>query len=265
MRKRQRREERDDIPNLTIESRPQAPVVPPGFVPPPPTEFLQKLKSLGVHQDASEPPKDDGFLTRLRALSSGKSLPVPAMPLANVFPSSGLNFDNLSKIGLPAANKPSHETTTVQTKHSEPETISEILHYTKPIGFGLGVALQYMKDHGILREHKEDEPILEYRDDNGFKITGKDVFKYQSHIFSGKRPSEKHRRRDIARHKAAEMQKMADIGDTPLHSASSLRKALGERKQPFIVLSGENRSVMPYEPVDKHPKKRLRLKKRKQI
>lgn len=67
------------------------------------------------------------------------------------------------------------------------------------------------------------------------------------------------------RHKADEMRTTADIGDTPLHTASSLRKVLSEKKQAFIELSGENRLVMPYEPRkeenSKPKRKRLKLKK----
>ena len=260
-----RRQRRDDAPILSVESKPMPPVVSPDFVPPTRQDFLEKLKAL--HQpeaSATEPPTSD-FLARLRALSTGKSLPVPTAPKVELVPYSGLNFDSVSKIELPVQGPQKEEEELRQKQAAEKEQMSEIFHYTKPIGFGLGVALQFMRDHGIIRPHNDDEPILEYRDENGFRIQGKDLFKHQSHIFAGKRPGEKHRQRDILRHRAVEMQEMASVGDTPLHTASALRKTLSQRKQAFIELTGENRSVMPYEPekgfVGKRNKKRLRLKK----
>ena len=262
MRKRQRRD--SDLPIVSINPTPIHPNAPPDFIPPTPQQFIERLRLL---REARKEDRKPDFLTRLKALSSGNSLPVPtSFPKVEVIPESGVAFDSLTKMDLPKSVHKEKDVSVkevkIEAEKQEKEKISEILMYDQPIGFGLGGALKYLSHHGILKEKSENEPILEYRDEHGFRITGKEVFRHQSHIFSGKRPGEKHRKRDLMRHRAEEMQKMAEIGDTPLHTASALRKTLEERKQAFIELTGENRTVIPYEPeVKKTKRKRLKFKK----
>jgi hypothetical protein len=145
--------------------------------------------------------------------------------------------------------------------------IAEILRYDEPLGFGIGRALRYISAHGILVEHRgDDEQLLEYRDEDGHLLGTKAAFKYQSHIFSGKRPGERQRRRQMSKQRADEIRDAAQPGDTPLHTASALRRTLAEKGQPFIEIAGDRGpDAIPCDARDdRRPrKKRLRLKKRK--
>lgn len=282
MRKRQKtnREEINLTQNDIIEKPPGAPI---NYVPPKPSEILSKLSSIrsenfeitqvntigdGIANkgiELNEIPtvqKIDNsnkldILSRLKAISKGETLPVPkALPKATIF----------NKIGVETEDN--NNTKTTETK----KEVETVVQYDKPIGFGIGPALEFISRNGILVEHQGDEEqILEYRDSNGNLINGKAAFKYQSHIFSGKAPGLKYRKKRLEKIKAEEKKKIFQIGDTPLHSASSLRTTLEERKQPFIELSGSQRNVLPYEPSQEdikdtsQRKKRLKLRNKQKL
>lgn len=264
MRRRERRIEMD-APYLPLDAPLKPPTAKPGETIPSPKQILDRINEL--EQNPPPPvPTVSSILSRLKALSESTVKPVPTtVPKIELIPRTGVSFDSLSKLTLPKREREPEKSEPPETPVIQAE-VEPVVHYDKPIGFGIATALKYISDHGILKEHKgDDEQILEYRDEHGFKLSAKEAFKHQSHIFSGKKPGEKHRKKDMMRHRADEIHATAETGDTPLRTASSLRKVLSEKKQAFIELSGENRQVMPYEPKkeeqDKPKKKRLKLKK----
>jgi hypothetical protein len=234
MKKRQKAER---LP-IALFSSPIPPSAPPGFVPPTVPALLDRLAVLSESSPPLPPaaalapagpppaPPDAAFLDRLRALASADILPIPASP-ARIEPRAPPAAPPAAPAGAMAA----------------------LMHYDAPLGFGIGRALQYIAAHGVLVPHRGDaEPLLEYRDDAGRRVAGKAAFKHQSHIFGGRRPGERQQRKALARQSAEARREAADVGDTPLHTASALRRALAQRQTAFLELSGAQRTVVPYEP-----------------
>lgn len=275
MRKRQKttREEVALVPDDVIARPPTAPT---DYVPPPPSAILDRLSAAaaataaptapiralgsgiaagGIEMSAVPSAQRTDVLSRLKAISRGDSLPVPrALPIAS----------SAGRIGT--------ETDDSAAPQTERADSGSAVAYDRPIGFGIGAALEFISRNGILVEHRgDDEQILEYRDSNGNLVNGKAAFKYQSHIFSGKAPGLKYRKKREERIRAEERKRVFQIGDTPLHAASSLRAALGERQQAFLELSGDQRGVMPYEPSKEEVKdtslrrKRLKLRNKQKL
>jgi hypothetical protein len=270
MKKRQRSEERRSIP-LSPNGCDVPPSAPPDFTPPTPKQILDRLKHLSeLHPPRPDPPRPldppaSDFLSRLRAISSGATLPIPtSLPRIELLPPTGVALDSLSELSLPSG--------AAQTAADEPPApnrapIGEILRYDEPLGLGIGRALRYISSHGVLVEHRgDDEQLLEYRDEDGRLLDTKAAFKHQSHIFGGKRPGERQWRRQAAKRRATEVRDAARPGDTPLHTASALRRTLAEKAQPFIEISGDRAvGAIPCDPrEDRQPRKRrIKLKKRK--
>ncbi|KAH0786422.1 U4/U6.U5 tri-snRNP-associated protein 1 [Histomonas meleagridis] len=290
MRKRQKapREEKF-IDDSDLNLRP--PHAPPDYVPPSPAEVLQRLNNIGkslnptttpsfipppptnvfaFNSNQTDSPKLD-ILSRLKAISQGESLPVPtSKPTIEIVPKVGIELDDLNQIEAPKPTNSKLATLTalkpLEASDESPEPQgpdNSVFHYDRPIGFGIGPTLEFIIHNGIMIEHKgEDEQVLEYRDSSGHLINGKAAFKHQSHVFSGKAPGLKYRLKRLEKIKAEEKKKTFQIGDTPLHTASSLRHTLEEKKQAFIELTGEQRDVLPYEPVKEQEKNTKTRKKR---
>ncbi|OHT16264.1 hypothetical protein TRFO_13269 [Tritrichomonas foetus] len=211
------------------------------------------FNSLPANPEPDNNNKTLDILSRLKAISNGDSLPVPtAMPKIEILPTVGVEFDSLTHIDAPKPDNPIAAIERLQyTEEPEESPVADaasLLNYDKPLGFGLCRAMDYIVNHGLYIEHKgDDEQIIEYRDDEGNLIDAKAAFKHQSHIFSGQKPGLKMRMKRQAKNRALANRDNFQVGDTPLHMASSLRNALSEKKQPFLELTGEKREIIPYE------------------
>lgn len=285
-----------DEPTSAIMKPPSAP---PDYVPPTPVQIFNRLQTINESQiipstettteipNQVEPvaPAPDAktldILSRLKAISNGETMPVPTeMPTINMLPKIGIEFDSMSHIEAPKADNPlaALEELVENEEEDQKESFTnpiDFLQYDKPLGFGIARAYQYACSHGLIYNHKgDDEQILEYRDGEGNLIDTRAAFKLQSHIFSGRGSSIKNRLKAQIKARAFNNRDNFEVGDTPLHTATSLRNALAENRTAFIELTGENKRVMPYQPLKlevdekskakkERKKKRLKLKKKK--
>ncbi|KAK8889504.1 hypothetical protein M9Y10_034253 [Tritrichomonas musculus] len=271
---------------LSVVSRP--PGSPPNYVPPTPAEIFARLQGHNENEiipstnstteiipnqvepvDPAPDSKTLDILARLKAISNGETMPVPTeMPKINVLPKIGVEFDSMSHIEAPKADNPLAALEELQeNEESEDEPINnpiDFLQYDKPLGFGIARAYRYAATHGLIYKHKgDDEQILEYRDGEGNLIDTRTAFKLQSHIFSGRYSSIKNRLKSQIKARAFNNKDNFEVGDTPLHTAASLRNALAENKTAFIELTGENKRVMPYEPIRLDIDEKMKAKKEK--
>lgn len=265
------------------------PGAPSSYVPPTPIQIFNRLQPSSEtqiipsidtttteipNQVESISPAPDGktldILSRLKAISNGETLPVPTeMPKINVLPKIGIEFDSMSHIEAPKPDNPLAALEELQENEEEDknETFSnpiDFLQYDKPLGFGIARAYQYACSHGLIRNHKgDDEQILEYRDSEGNLIDTRTAFKLQSHIFSGRGSSIKNRLKAQIKSRAFNNRDNFEVGDTPLHTATSLRNALAQNQTAFIELTGENKRVMPYQPLKLDVDEKMKAKKDK--
>ena len=281
-------------PESVVDKPPGAPS---NYVPPTPQEILNRLRQIDNRNSAeernkpeesrdqpvkekSDAPKPNDILSRLKLIADGAEFAVPtSMPRIEVAQTDGVDYDALSHIEAPKQDAPLAALQKLQAiEEPDVEQVStndavSMLHYDKPLGFGLCRAMNYIITHGLYIEHKgDDEQIIEYRDDHGNLIDSKTAFKYHSHVFSGSRPGTKTRLKFQIKNHAYSNRENFQVGDTPLHSASNLRNILSEKKQAFIELTGENREAIPIEKPDyeidqtakkQKKKKRLKLKTKK--
>lgn len=304
MKKRAKAPKLNNVPfddDMSVVLKP--PGAPPSFVPATPVEIFNRLHandetlvipSTDTAAAAAEmanqvepiSPAPDGktldILSRLKAISNGETLPVPTeMPKISMLPKVGIEFDSMSHIEAPKADNPLSILKELQENEEEEKNEKiinpvDFLQYDKPLGFGIARAYQYACSHGLIQNHKgDDEQILEYRDGEGNLIDTKAAYKLQSQIFSGRFSSIKNRLKAQIRARAYNNKDNFEVGDTPLHTATSLRNALAQNQTAFIELTGENKKVMPYQPLKldvdekmkakkEKKKKRLKLKTKKQ-
>lgn len=206
------------------------------------------------------------FLARLKAISSGATLAVPkALPEARVLQKIGdTQFTKPDETKNESSSTPNRPK---RNKSEDPKSVISILDYDRPLGFGVAATLQYLSSHGLLIEYnREEQSIIEYKDDDGNIIDSKMAFKHHSHVFSGKAPGEKKKARLRQIAQSEKRRQNTDIGDTPLHTASTLRSVLKEKQQPYLELTGVEKSVLPYKPESNiNPKIEAKIKKKKKL
>lgn len=142
--------------------------------------------------------------------------------------------------------------------------LNEIMSYASELGFGIGQAFKYFSTNGMLYHHKgREEQILEYKDEFGNIVTGKEAFKAHSHAFHGHTGSQK--LIEKRKMKALLRNKTDSFGDTPLQSGAALREKLKENETYYLDLTGSNKTVVPYIPVKDTNKEELEVKRKKML
>ena len=105
-------------------------------------------------------------------------------------PQSANPIDKITTPEIPVtrANREAVEFIIEDLKPTEQQTVENspqipgIDTSEKPLGFGIGRALEYARKNGLIQR---TDDIIEYRDEFGNILKGKEAFKFQSRVFSG--------------------------------------------------------------------------------
>ena len=198
-----------------------------------------------------------------------KPQPNPSKPKFNLFNIPKFQSD----VSIEAQQNPTEDhitesKTTDQSQQLGKDTVNEVMGYNKPLGFGILRTYQYLVKNHML--YKQEEDLIEHKDEFGNKADFKSAFKAQSHRFAGRYPGAKKRQKQLEKSAAKARMDNQLPGDTPLQSGKALREMLEQSGTAHIELTGENKSVIPYIPqqqqVDKaFERKKKRLKKVKKV